>query len=69
MNHGVLKKGQITKKKKGIARAGTHRFLRRNIRKNDNSFIDSDRYNLIRRIKKRKTNKICRIKVYGFVES
>lgn len=42
-------KGQIPKRvtKIGIARAGTHRFLRRYGRKNDYSFIDSDRYNLI----------------------
>lgn len=71
MNHGALKKGQRPKRvsKIGIARVGTHRFLRRYIRKNDYSFIDSDRYNLIRQIKKRKKNKICRIKVYRFVES
>lgn len=71
MNHGALIKGQRLKRvtKIGIERVCTHWFLRRYGRKNDYSFIDSDRSNLIRRIKKRKKNKICRIKVYRFVES
>lgn len=71
MNHGTLKKGQRPKRvtKIGIERVGTYRVLRRYGRTNEYSFIDSDLYNLIRRIKKRRKNKICRIKVYRFVES